>query len=36
LAYAVNRDQEDIKAGITEMFSDVLQLREKEKSEKRA
>ncbi len=36
LAYAVNRDQEDIRNGITEMFSDVLQPKEKEKSEKRA
>ena len=36
LAYAVNRGQEDIKADITDMFSDVIQAREKEKSEKRA
>jgi CarD family transcriptional regulator len=36
LAYAVNRDQEAIKSDITEMFSDVIQAREKEKSEKRA
>lgn len=36
LAYAVNRGQEDIKTDITDMFSDVIQAREKEKSEKRA
>lgn len=36
LAHAVNRDQEAIKADITEMFSDVIQAREKEKAEKRA
>lgn len=36
LAYAVNRGQEDIKSDITDMFSDVIQAREKEKSEKRA